>query len=298
MLSNCTELVTIKSVLSLYEENKIHVDDLDIDSLLNAFLYLLENFNDDESFEFMYYQFGGHCDAKKCISFQRNNRERTSDAWTRAKELYDSVDSNEIIKQQIMDKLHCYFRHYFRSVKNDDSQNDEKQSQISNRFNLKYNQIEHIQPKQRYPDEDNIYCVGYMFFYGYDGEKRDRIREVRVFPKYQSLKEELIFNDIHSINIQQFNNEYEKAQIYFNSVYCKRYIKEILEKIYSEDFIATPTSLSVEHLLSLMIYTNYDQLQYAFSKTYRDNEGKEHCNFFYLGMFLKISVNTFGTTTK
>eukprot|EP01084_Bolivina_argentea_P028948 53768_1 len=67
-------------------------------------------------------------------------------------------------------------------------------------------------------------------------------------------------------------------------------------------FIQTYNSFTVQHLLSLMIYCNWTKLQYQFSKTYRQikcnetkhNVKKRHSNYFWLGKYLKDSVNRFG----
>eukprot|EP01084_Bolivina_argentea_P063831 116445_1 len=53
--------------------------------------------------------------------------------------------------------------------------------------------------------------------------------------------------------------------------------------------------MTIEFILSMMIYCNFDSLQTEFSKTYRMYDGKMHCNFYFLGKNLKISVSTFGT---
>eukprot|EP01084_Bolivina_argentea_P040063 74032_1 len=46
--------------------------------------------------------------------------------------------------------------------------------------------------------------------------------------------------------------------------------------------------------LSLMGYSNYTELQYKFSKTYRSNP-QNHREFYHLGKYLKMSVKEFGT---
>eukprot|EP01084_Bolivina_argentea_P311826 539809_1 len=52
--------------------------------------------------------------------------------------------------------------------------------------------------------------------------------------------------------------------------------------------------MTLQHILSLLIYCNYTQLQYEFSKTYRMYEGRKHKHYYYLGKYLKMSCNTFG----
>eukprot|EP01083_Nonionella_stella_P022088 61076_1 len=57
-------------------------------------------------------------------------------------------------------------------------------------------------------------------------------------------------------------------------------------------------SFSVQHILSLMIYCNYNEFQYKLSKTYRANNGMDHTNFYQIGVYLKQAVRSFGTTIR
>ena len=57
--------------------------------------------------------------------------------------------------------------------------------------------------------------------------------------------------------------------------------------------------MKLEHLLVIMIYCNYDKLQYEFKKTYRINDnGKSHRNYYHLGKYLSTAVNSFGIDIK
>eukprot|EP01084_Bolivina_argentea_P113384 202082_1 len=103
--------------------------------------------------------------------------------------------------------------------------------------------------------------------------------EINVVPKFRSLKEELTCNEISHISIDRFNNEYQKAQIHFNTKYRKQHF----------------TDMPLEFILSVIIYCNCDIMQAAFSKTYRLYGGKKHTNFYYLGKNLKAAVHQFGT---
>eukprot|EP01083_Nonionella_stella_P158078 513948_1 len=50
----------------------------------------------------------------------------------------------------------------------------------------------------------------------------------------------------------------------------------------------------LEYLLSLLVYCNFTHLQQLFSKTYRENDGQDHEQFYFMGRNLKISVLKFG----
>eukprot|EP01084_Bolivina_argentea_P111819 199441_1 len=53
--------------------------------------------------------------------------------------------------------------------------------------------------------------------------------------------------------------------------------------------------MTVQNLLALMVYCNYDKLQSEFSKTYRDSDTSTHNEFYHLGRLLKEAVVEYGT---
>eukprot|EP01084_Bolivina_argentea_P307021 530609_1 len=53
--------------------------------------------------------------------------------------------------------------------------------------------------------------------------------------------------------------------------------------------------MEIQHVQSLMIYCNFDELQNEFSKTYREFSGMNHNNFYYWGKYLKQSIHRYGT---
>eukprot|EP01084_Bolivina_argentea_P212617 361351_1 len=67
-----------------------------------------------------------------------------------------------------------------------------------------------------------------------------------------------------------------KASILFNSKHCKSTYRPFDDDYYLQRHIG------IEHLLSMMIYCNYTNLQYQFSKTYRENKGVNHNNFYWM----------------
>eukprot|EP01083_Nonionella_stella_P255984 877915_1 len=90
------------------------------------------------------------------------------------------------------------------------------------------------------------------------------------------------------MSISQFVNESQKAVLHFSTEHCK----QIATK---QDGWKTDIEIfCLQHVLSLMIYCNFDKLQFEFSKTFRENDGRDHDNFFHLGMYLKQGVHEFG----
>eukprot|EP01083_Nonionella_stella_P135289 411562_1 len=109
------KIAKLLSVLSHYQSHGLNAYDiqLDIHDVLNDFLYLLEHHNDEYSFQRLYELFGGFCDINHCAAFQRNYRNRANEHWDVTNPLYANIDSTDIVKQQIMDRIHCYYRHSF-----------------------------------------------------------------------------------------------------------------------------------------------------------------------------------------
>eukprot|EP01084_Bolivina_argentea_P312007 540134_1 len=266
---------------------------------------------------------------------------------------YVSDNVSDRVRQQIMDRIHCYFYHSYdignrlksqekltvncinnESIDPDESKDINNKSWngiqnilnnkrnkiknvatlIHNRMNIKYNPFSDLLHVTDSNGSDNgktsksnkMYNFGFKFDYGYrleDGLTRKpnytHLREdyVSVSPKYSSLKQELITNEISLISAEQFHNEHKKAQMYFRSHYCRKAFtsRKWLDR-YQDDPIQWV--FSVEHILSLMIYCNYTELQCEFSKTFRENNGHKHNNFFWLGKNLKISVHKFGSQIR
>eukprot|EP01083_Nonionella_stella_P230714 815279_1 len=101
--------------------------------------------------------------------------------------------------------------------------------------------------------------------------------------KYKSLKYEMLNNTISTLNSNAFKHELCKAQIYHETAYRRQKYKK----------------MSLDQLLALMIYCNYNTLQYLFSKTYRLSATQhildQHSNFYHFGSNLTTAVHSFGT---
>eukprot|EP01083_Nonionella_stella_P223839 797301_1 len=165
-----------------------------------------------------------------------------------------------------------------------------------NRESKKYNQLFVNDDDQKTDIKTHEFTFGYQFKYGYDEEDHDE-EDHSVSPKYSSLKQELTANTISTISMQQLNIEYKKSQIHFESEFCKQNYRPLIVASHSfyENRRDKNMYIDLACLLSLMIYCNYTELQYELSKTYRNDNGEKHCEFYHLGKYLKISVDRFGT---
>eukprot|EP01083_Nonionella_stella_P096546 271440_1 len=284
---------------------------LNANEQVDDFLHLLHCHDDNgKEFETIYNVLGGNCNTKKCQMLARNYRDRSH-----AKE-------NVTSSQQIADKIHCFFIHSYDvghrlttqeklmvnhegttdDSKHDDNDDDFAQALIDkkilrinqiisskremikhesnilhSRLSTKYNQLDKSDDHKMKPD---MYNFGVLFKYNYKNE--NIIGEcIPVASKYSCLKEELTTNDLNVITIEQFSSELQKAGINFNSQYKKSKAKW--------------KNMHIEHILSMMIYSNYDALQNMFSKTYYVKQYiHKHNRFYHFGKFLKIAVNMFG----
>eukprot|EP01084_Bolivina_argentea_P010940 20427_1 len=154
----------------------------------------------------------------------------------------------------------------------------------------------------------NMYSFGTVFRYKYDDKKESKIDGLQKFVaqygnpddaisvrgKFPSLKEELIGNSVSTININQFNLEYKKTNIYYNSHYCKKKYRPFEW----EDLGVYIHDIPFDCLLSLVIYCNYDMLQMKLSSTYRNIDTETHDEFYNMGKYLSLAVNGFGDSDR
>eukprot|EP01084_Bolivina_argentea_P311879 539895_1 len=311
LVSKCVQLQQLIKYINNYNCKNIECDEKDINpsQILDCFLHSLNNHNSSDSFEFIFNKLI-LCDItqSQCVAITRNFRRKTQLQFSRneLENLYTQRDPKHIIFCQILDRIHCYYLHSYdighRLSSNDLSdfncmeQNSYKQmlrllaaklKAFQNipkiqQSNDKFHQLEMIH------QQDKMYSFGTPFRYEYKGEQKtggaiqrngkyEKRTAVHATEKYKSFKEELIHNVIATITIEQFNIEFSKCQLHFNSRYKMIHIPNI----------------SNENILSLMVYCNFDILQNLFSKTYRENI-TDHNNFYHFGKNLKMAVHKFG----
>eukprot|EP01084_Bolivina_argentea_P040571 74961_1 len=131
-LSSCSAMREIAGILAKYKsftheekkssENnvrdieKIFTDKCNDVFILNAFHHLLEVHSNQ--FEEIYNELNSQneiCVKNKCYCLRRNYRDRSSFKENSAalEKMYFGHETNGIVKQQILDKIHCYFSHAF-----------------------------------------------------------------------------------------------------------------------------------------------------------------------------------------
>eukprot|EP01084_Bolivina_argentea_P178801 309050_1 len=354
--ATCASVKRMVTSITCYHRNNIP-DKVELREITDDFLHILSMHNGDEQYGTIYSKIMkniGECDIKQCNIFSRNYRERnvSQDGYHKIKELYNSDETKDIVYQQILDKIHCHYLHSYDtghrisptekiSIENQIENIDDKLEPVVGLNNKllvtnkiispKCNQFlrsrsnkfmtsiiistEETKVEDEHKDQfDKTYNFGVSFEYtnkDYGGHL--------VFPKYSSIKEEFISNPFSTLCIEQFNQEYEKAALKFNSLFCKQFIsktnKEVNHMMNMKKSVASQMGgvladselinceLSKQHLLALMIHCNYTELCYQFNKTYRKITKHEtiesiigrHGKFYFWAKTLKECVETFGT---
>eukprot|EP01084_Bolivina_argentea_P117291 208318_1 len=281
------------------------IDEMNILQVLNDYTDLLQQDDGGKHFENILKELG-HCNIDTCNKFMRNYRHRTNSSFRQ---------TNKAVTECILDKMHCYVYHSFdignrittkQRMKINDKTTDknsilvnnvivnmkkiismnQKQS-IQQTMNKKYNQIMYAETESKYEakeetkkpqKEKQMYDSGQIFVYGDESSTFDLGIGKVIYPKHSSLKDECIDNSISRIGVDQFNNEYQKAQLHFKTNFRK----------------SKYHYMTLNHLLSLMIYCNYTEYQYHLSKSYRNAQESNHQCFFWIGKWLREVINKFG----
>eukprot|EP01084_Bolivina_argentea_P238882 401370_1 len=309
-------------------DNKMF-DELKILPILDSFLHLKDEHDSEEQFEWIYNSLT-NCDINKCDSFRRNFRDRSEQSEKNDHKL----GSHQTIKLEIVDKIHCYYYHSYNighrlraqeTINVHKDPNKVKQVNeswieymtnnnitelrhllhkkrkslgsvdelLSKRINKYNNLSQKIQQTQSHviidveDEKSKLYHYGYMFHYGkaccdFRNVRNKMLRRkiITISPKYANLKEEVTKNSFCILTIEQYTNALIIAKLYRNTQYCKSKFK---------------STIKIEHILSLMLHCNYTDLQYHFNKTYRENEGRDHQEFYFWGKYLTEAVKQHGT---
>eukprot|EP01083_Nonionella_stella_P027055 74415_1 len=257
----------------------------DLIKIVNDYMHVIQQHDADPQFQLILNQLG-YCDITNCTKFRRNCRNRMI-----IKDIDYQIQSEYNVAITFMDRMHCHFQHCYDSDRfSHKCQSLNLYAQFTEKAYHKYNQLS-IENESKHDNDihnirdDQMYEFGIDFEYGFELEPVTVTDKTKVKATYESFKVELMENPFAKMNIQQFNHEYDCATVLFNSAYCKR----------NKDFQSEKKDLTVEYLLSLMIYCNYTDLQYEFSKTYRVDNGDKHTYFYHWGKFIKICINFFGT---
>eukprot|EP01084_Bolivina_argentea_P237137 398636_1 len=304
------------------EDQKIDtsiIDTLNISQILDDYLHLMQHHDEDKQFDFIS-SILSQCKISTCNGFKRNHFDRFNN-------INYINSSNSTL--QILDKIHSYFCHSYdiglrlttkqlQNIENDiknTSDDEQKKCFCLNKRLTNINQImshkrelctfnhcknrthklcNQLSSEQKNNNNSNLFHFGHAFNYGYKGEygTSDLTQFLGIVKsKYKSLKQEVTSNNTVAMTIEQFNSEYKKAALHHNSRFCKNNYANFDQ--YEDKMLIKRWRFSIENILTLMVYCNYDALQFEFSKSYRMDK-KDHNAFFHMGKNIKIAVQQFG----
>eukprot|EP01084_Bolivina_argentea_P084663 153071_1 len=327
-LNECKQLNELLNDMNKYNEwmtnDCISNTPIDTDYLmrvLNNFIYVVTEYQTDVQFENIHHKFD-ECNFSKCNILKRiyRNRQNTEPQKSFSNDIKnDSADQYTSIFMQIMDKIHCLYAHSFDMRSAAFRQGAIFSDRFTNKFftnvgGMQYDmKIDEASTNSISYANDKIFGTGYMFKYDEKQEVEptsltaDKYTYLgQVTPKFKDFKDELLNNPFATMSVLQFKSERKKASLHFNSRYCQNiinaYYKEWNIRKYRHRYRYLKRVISIEHILALLIYCNFDCLQQTFSKTYRklsfeepDNEIKQrHSNFYFFGKLMVESVNHLG----
>ena len=293
----------------------------DISDLLDDYHHIVKCHNLSD----LYDNLDSKCDQNviECISLKRNYRNKLSNQNENIhSELYfvNQTDYVNIACQQILDQIHSYLLHSYHcgySLKQSDI------SCIMNIHNTESDFLSGQSPEikavqvtlKRYKEESE--CDKLLDALKQSDKKQMRYNEYPVHdfgtrfsyygkcdgvsrPKYKNIQQELLQCDSFNFNLNEWNIINIKAKYHLNKSMYKitcRLDTSSHCNIYEEGALIT-----IEHLICLLIYTNYYEIKYYFCNTFKKlylsepdkKRLKRHSIFSNMGRLLQEAVNLFG----
>eukprot|EP01084_Bolivina_argentea_P123752 219292_1 len=304
--------------------------------LLNDFNHLIQSHSVESQHIFKYLKWkiynNNDCESSECLLMRRHNRDRhrISENEKILTELYFTND--DIVCQQLLDRVHCHYFHSFgigyQQSKNTNIAID--QNKIYKKSNDSKIISKYKQSKLIFNYEYGQFSYGHRFYYwnpylyafhiedpvvmgqttSYSTESSSAFSSDApavwyVRSKHKCIKTELLNNHICRIGSVQWQSLYDKAAQHYQTVaakdiFCKRNITASFYEMKYEE------SITLNHLIAMSTYCNFDKLSFKFSETYRkininetDIELRErHRNYYWLGRYLRECVECFGMDRK
>lgn len=210
----------------------------------------------------------GICGKHKfqCIMYLRNNRNRfklqTNDIL-RNKIYFGYSKCSQIISMQILDSFHSFILH--QNEENEGNDDDKKYDDDNDIISL----LKQHQDTMRYNkyitiinNDDNRNKFGDNFSYWLC----DKSRSNYISPKFNSLKQEILYNNLYCLTQFEWNIIREKAMKYKYSIYGKKIISNNISSWNKRTQIKSGINISIKHIIVLLLNTNYSQLSILFKK--------------------------------
>eukprot|EP01083_Nonionella_stella_P132169 401727_1 len=293
-ISKCGALNYLSLVMRDHINGSTNLYTIDIGRVVGYFHHLTSEHDDDAEFESIYKTITPDGHTTKCDVFTRTHRNRNT--------------KRSLHEQNTLHFSHCYDIGHRLTVKEKESMNSTNDllKLLSNRHKIHKNRtskfMSMVDDDEKLTGHSVAGHCDYKDMKMYDFGVEFKYKSIQ--NKYDSFKEELTENKTCTISTGQFHCELEKAKLHFQSVYCQNDLmktqhEEDRIKVMKWDYIA----ITVEHILAVLIYCNFDVLSNEFSATYRamhKYESKQsivrrHLEFYFLGKYLKETVHRLGT---
>ena len=322
-LSECVSLQRLTKVLSAFHSKFPEISEkwmLQKEEILNDYHHILSvHLNEDavcseeSDSNFLFISnLMTDCKLSECHIFAANHRERE-----RQRVCESTKDGKVAMMMDLMGSMHSHFVHSIRPLIEDEDEENEDKERNMNRCHdreirkmkerktnnsgirgirgsdrLKNNKFvtnfEDETEEKEEKDEEKEVDIDYSFGHSLDYWSPSRRS------KYHSLKEELTTNNIFCVEMECFDAALQKALFLLETSDHIKGIKKRYDNVTEHYGIKNGCPLSPDHVLSVVIYTDYDVLSGHFSKTFRSKQ-KENREYFILSKLLTESVNAFGT---
>ena len=310
-----------------YKSNKTNIDLNSIFYYLSP--YCLSSFMDDYSHIYKCCHLNSinniECNPEICNSIKSHYRNRNNTNKTINNDIYKIKKNKknyikEISTIMTFDKVHTFLCHYniFGKKNNNTNDNNEKKQDDNDTDKIKTDLIfrtKNVNSNKFLTDFNKIndnnnngyinYCFGNEFSYPY------------LRPLYPSYYFELLNNDIHQIEDDDFKIELNNAK----NIRKNGYIQVLkADRGYPYYGVSSGDSFPVSSLLSILFYTNWDELCQKFRLSFYQkqkpkkagyyNKKGEECDeddygaewysgdsipFYFFGLFLFIGIEFYGT---
>eukprot|EP01084_Bolivina_argentea_P306763 530145_1 len=220
------------------------------------------------------------------------------------------VDTNSYFDKEIKELRHTLSLKQTQGMELrgfDRIKNNKFVTQVENKQEQKNNDIDDMKHYELTKDKDTkkLYSFGFRFSYEPKQDDKNYAYDFnKLSPKYIDLKEELLSNKICKLRVETFNHAHDKSLILMNT---SNDVKRICAWSAQESgyVLKDGSLLTINHILSIILYCDYDNLSHNFSSTFRfiedDNSKKgnvlnrnlEYGNW---TKYLTQTVNCFGNS--
>eukprot|EP01084_Bolivina_argentea_P150390 262644_1 len=228
--------------------------------LLNDWQHTYISFNDMNVWdEFINCKFGGDCISKQ-IHLNREAPNRNMFYPFLNLNAHKDRFNAQVILINKLNSIHYYLYHATKQTQNENDENEQKEVVLpvsinSSKFTTDINQ--------------QSITTNYSFGLGFRYGVKNKNHKYYICPKYESLKDEVINNDLAKISLFNWDTINLSAQKHLESNICREMKARPYRGLNNIYNIAVNSIVSLRHLLSLLLYTNNTEFQRKMKQTMR-----------------------------